>query len=202
MVPMDESNLAAEGWSQVEWDHYELWDQVEQRLRRQRYLWIFATTLVFIFLSAIPIVQDRWPKWATRSLSRQLAQEMNWVKSEASTHRGAYRFRFKEPGSLHFEVERLSSCKVLGGEVVRTGSLARAGDGRYIWMPTALGLTQGIPGLVAEFCYDSLEGSPVSPQAGSLSGFGIISVRDLADKRYDRMSILLFAGTLAEISFD
>ena len=34
MVPIYESDVAEERWSKSEWNHYELWEKVEQRVRR------------------------------------------------------------------------------------------------------------------------------------------------------------------------
>lgn len=206
MAPIHESDLGEERWSKVEWENYELWEKVEQRLRRKKNLAVLATVMVFTVLSAVPIVGDRWPKWTTRTFARRLAQELNWIKSQASVHRSAYRFKLLDPNKLDYAVERLSNCNQVQGEVVKTGSLARADGEGYVSITPAVGETLAIPGLVTEFCYDSLKGSGqqslASTKEVTTAGLAFIPVRDLTEKRLDRVSVLLFTGTSAEFSFD
>ena len=203
MVPIHDTDLAEERWSKAEWENYELWEKIELRLRRQKRLWILATFVLFIVLSSVPILIDRWPKWKTRSIARQLAQEVNRVKQEAIAARAAYRLRFVGDGKLDFVVERLASCTATEGEKIRTVSLV---DGSkrdsFAWVNSSKGLELQIPGLVNEFCYDSLIGSVAPVQEKDMIAFGIMPVNDLTEKRIDRLSLLMLSGASAEISFD
>jgi hypothetical protein len=203
MVPIHDTDVAEERWSQSEWENYELWEKVELRLKRSKRLWVLATLIVFLALSAVPIVMDRWPKWKSRAMAVSLAQEINFVKKEASLGRGVYRLKLlAEPGA-RYQIDRVSSCSAAQGELVKAGDLAQASErDEYTWLLPSQGSDLGVPGLVHEFCYDSLSGSHSSLQGKSVVGFGIIPVRDLTEKRIDRLSLLLLSGLSAEISFD
>jgi hypothetical protein len=72
----------------------------------------------------------------------------------------------------------------------------------YALLSPEQGKSLGIPGLVESICFDSLSGSEQSSKDESVSGFGIISVKDLAEKRADRVSILIFKGPSAELYFE
>ena len=50
MVPIHDTDVAEERWSQAEWENYELWEKVELKLKRKKQLWILATFLVFLAL--------------------------------------------------------------------------------------------------------------------------------------------------------
>jgi hypothetical protein len=198
MVPIHNTDVAEERWSQAEWENYELWEKIEQRLKKRKRIWILFTVIVFLILSAIPIFMDRWGKWESRFITRQLAQEINWIKTAASIDHAAYRLRLAEGGNLSYIIDRLENCSISNGIQVRSGELAKGGPSReYLWISKDQGVELGIPGLVGEFCYDSLAGAR---ETGI--GFGIIPAKDLTEKRMDRISILLLMGQSGEISFD
>ena len=203
MVPIHDTDVAAERWSQSEWENYELWEKVELRFKRKRRIWILSTLIVFLALSAVPIVMDRWPKWTTRSLSRQLAQEINRIKKDAIIDQSAYRIRFLTEGNLGFVVEKLENCKSTKIEPVRSGIFEKKmGSESYTWVSLHMGEELGVPGLVGDFCYDAYLGSSSVLTGDSVVGFGIIPVKDLAEKKIDRLSVLLLSGSSGEISFD
>ncbi len=198
MAPIHDTDVAEERWNQATWNQYELWEKVEHRARRKKRLWIAGTIGVFLLLSAVPILRDRWPKWASLGAARRLAREVNLMKREASVAHAAFRIRFN--GALEFQIEKSASCSE-GGAVVRKGSL-REGDRGYALIAPAAGEELGVPGLIESFCYDYLSGSEPVLKGRPLVGFGIIPVNDLAEKRTDRVSMLLLGGPSAEPSFD
>jgi hypothetical protein len=211
MVPIHDTDIAHERWTQAEWQHYELWEKVEVKLRRRKALWIAGTVLVFLGLSSVPILVDRWPKWTALSANRKLAQQMSLLKAEVGAPSGSdhqvFRIRFNPDHRLSYIVEKVESCSDLIGaastSVVRTGDLLRSTHLEdYALLDPAQGKELGVPGLVDSFCYDSLLGSVATPKDESVSGFGIISVKDLAERRTDRVSLLIFKGPLAELSFE
>jgi hypothetical protein len=203
MAPIHDTDLAAERWSQAEWENYELWEKVEQRLRRRRYLWILGAAILFLALSAVPIVMDRWPKWKTRVIARTLAQEINRVKREASANRTAMRLRFTSDKGFNYVVEKISACNGSQGEVVRSEYLVNDEiKGSYARISTLFGSEMGVPGMSDQFCYDPLQGSNAAIRGDDVVGFGVIPATDLTEKRMDRISVLLISGISAEISFD
>jgi hypothetical protein len=93
-------------------------------------------------------------------------------------------------------------------EVVRSGSiqigilgaLSRIASlkDEFVVLSSDQGVGLGVPGLLREICYDPTQGSVLEEN----NGFGVISVKDLTEKRLDRLTILLVSGPSAEISFD
>lgn len=206
MVPIHDTDVAEERWSKGGWENYELWEKVELRLRRHKRFWIAGTVVVFLVLSAVPIVMDRWPKWASRTLARELALEINRIKKDASVTRAAYRLVFPKVESLQFTVYRVPSCMTPATsekDVVRVGNLSGGRwEGAFSLLSSTQGQALGIPGLIREFCYDPFLGSSAERQIISTEGFGIISVKDLTENRIDRLTVLLLSGPSADISFD
>ena len=204
MVPIHDTDLAAERWSKAEWEHYELWEKIEQRFRRRRRLWILATLGVFIVLSSVPVVMDRWPHWMSQMATRRLAQEINTIKREASIEHLAFRIRFDGKGALSYTVAKINHCGEGNVVTVRSGSLLSADQSSsfaLISPPQADELS--LPGLVEEYCYDPL---PLESQTvpDTLTGFGIIPVKDLtaeSSPRQDRLALMLLNGPSSELSF-
>ena len=220
MVPIHDTDVAEERWSKGEWENYELWEKVEVRLRRNRRVWIGATVLVFLALSAIPIVMDRWQKWATRELAKDLALEINRVKKDAAISRTPLRLVITSQDKFEFSVSQVSSCDNKTPQIngptfpnspatplpkpsVRTGVLAGGKwEGRFTVINSEQAEKLGIPGIVNEYCYDPYQGSSVESKPLDAVGFGIIPVKDLTENRIDRLTVLLLTGASADISFD
>jgi hypothetical protein len=208
MVPIHDTDLAQERWSQTEWRHYELWEQVEVKLRHRKMMWIGATVLVFLVLSSIPILMDRWSKWVTLGANRKLAQQISQMKASVGMSRenehAAFRLRFSPDHRLTYTIERLNSCaNPFSGVVVSSGDLVRGSYmDQYVLLTPQQGQDLSIPGLVESICIDSLTGAEETPKEDSIAAFGVISVKDLADKRTDRVSTLIFKGPSAELSFE
>ena len=203
MVPIHDTDIAEERWSKTEWEGYELWEKVELREIRKRRFWILSTILMFLVLSAIPICIERLPNWVARSLTRQLAQEVNHLKMEASVARMPYRLKFTDSAGLNYTVEKISDCRFPKGEIVRTRSLnSLSFVNSFTWFTPSHGAEMGVPGLVDQFCYDPLLGSDIAMRGKKMEGLAVIPVKDLSEKRLDRMSILLLTGPSAEISFE
>lgn len=207
MVPIHDTDLAAERWSRSEWDHVELWEKVEVRLRRRRWLWIIGTAAVFLSLSSVPIVLDRLPRWKALAASRRLAEQLDSIKKEAGFAKHPFRIRFIQPGTLRFSVEQVEQCSLAPGaegvRLIREGDLERGGSGALTWIDPSRGERMGIPGLSEEFCYDPYKGSSAREAGGELlAGFGLLPVKDLTEERLDRAAILLLRGPSAEVSFE
>jgi hypothetical protein len=207
MVPIHDTDLAQERWAQTEWEHYELWEKLEVKLRRRKSVWIGAAVLLFFMLSSVPILIEHWPKWTALGANRRLSQQINRLKTMAGQpsdldHR-AFRLHFSADHRLSYSIEQLTSCADASGQPMESGNLVRDSKlENYVLLSPEQGKSLGIPGLVESICFDSLNGSEQSSKDESISGFGIISVKDLAEKRADRVSILIFKGPSAELSFE
>lgn len=205
MVPIYESDVAEERWSKTEWNHYELWEKVEQRIRRYNRLWIAGTAFVFLLLSSVPIVMDQHPHWTALAATRRLGQEIDHMKKDAAMAHVPFRIRFSKSGedSVSYQVEKVDQCTSPSGTVVRTGSLVSGSDvSKYSLLTRQMGESLSIPGLLDEYCYDPLQGSAPAIHGDNVSGFAIAPVKDLTDKRTDRIAVLLVTGSSAELSFE
>ena len=203
MVPIHDTDIAESRWTKAEWENYELWEKVETRVRRRKRLWISGTVVLFLAISSVPIIRDRFPKWKSLNYTRRLAQEINRVKREANTDHVAYQIRFEGDGSLGYQIEKLTSCDSSQATFVRSGVLSNSNNATHFAVISAKrGNDLGVPGLAERFCYDPLKGSDAANLGGGLLGFGIGPVKDLTEGRIDRISVLLLSGPVAEVSFD
>jgi hypothetical protein len=200
MAPIYDTDVAEERYRKSRWNHYELWEKVEVRLRRRRRLWIGATIGLFLALSAVPIVADRWPKWVGLVAARRLGQEINLLKREASLAHVALRIRFEGAGSTRFVIEKAPSCSSSSAEFLRSGSLELSAG--HVLLDRAQGGSLGVEGLVEAFCYDFLAGSDAVLRGEEVIGFGIVPASDLTAGRSDRLSVLTLTGPSAEVAFE
>jgi hypothetical protein len=200
MVPIYESDVAEQRWSQAEWEHYELWERVENRLRRKKQLWILATALVFLALSSIPIVMDRAPKWQALSVSRRLAQKIGAMKRMSALEHVAFRVRLRgADGIISYEIQKGAHCSDPVFTPVESGELV--GEDLAL-LDHAQARAFGVPGAIEEFCYDPYRGSDVASRGEAETAFAILPVKDLTSLRTDRIALLLLSGDSAEISFE
>lgn len=205
MVPIYETDLIDEKEpSPADWRNYELWEKIELRQKRVQRLWILATILVFTVLLSVPTVLSSRDQWRAQALTRQLAQKLVEIKTQAATQRMPHLITFAADGSLHFSVEVVAQCpdpnsaksplrydQVLKGEV----------DG-FRLLNRSEGDALGIPGLIQSFCYNPILGPSLLSAPEEVMGFGVVSVKDLTERQAERVSILLLKGESAEISFN
>jgi hypothetical protein len=201
MVPVHDTDIAEERWSKEDWTHYELWEEVEVRLRRRKVFFVLGAIALFLLFSAVPIVMERYPKWHSLSLARRLSQTIGQLKKQAAIEHQAFRLTFRDEQSLEYTVEKAASCLDLAPLPTGTARLDSK-DGGYVVLTPSQGKDLGIPGLIRSFCYDSLSGYEATLNGENLEGFAIIPVKDLTDHRLDRVSYVLLRGPSAEVSFD
>lgn len=204
MVPIHDSDVASERWNQAEWQHYELWEKIEVKLKRRKKLWIAGTVLVFLGLSSVPILISRWPKWTSLKAVRKLGEKIGEAKRLSGINHQAFRIEFPADRKLEYSVIQVPNCTAptSAGAVVSTGSLLKSSAENYVLLSPQEAQGFGIPGLVTSFCYDPLTGAAGTPNETAVSGFGIISVKDLAEGRQDRLSLVIFKGPSGEVSFE
>ncbi|MBI4925746.1 MAG: hypothetical protein HY843_07460 [Bdellovibrio sp.] len=205
MAPIHDSDLAEERFKQLQWKYYELWEDIEQRLKKRKKLFILFALVLFFILLSVPIFQDRFPKWQTYQITTNLAKSINKLKREVTTQHVPLRLKFYDYSSYHklkFRVEKVITCAASQGEVLWQEEL---GSERAL-RDYALITNEGdnfleVPNLVNSFCYDPFFGSAQTQNEESV-GFAVIPVKDLPLKRRDRVSYLILTGTSAEISFE
>lgn len=200
MAPVHDTDVAEERWSKEEWRTFELWEKIEVRARRRKRLWIAGAVFVFLCLSTIPVFVDRLPKWQSLQAGRNLAEVLNRIKKEAALHHNAYALSFENEEKLSFRVLKGNSCDGNMEEVSR-GVLLPDETQLLVLSPQDARLLD-IPGVADRFCYSSLQGWKTNGDSVDLSAFVILSVKDLTEKRLDRLTTILIRGLSAEISFN
>ena len=201
MVPIYDTDIAEERWSKSEWDHYELWEKLEQRIKLRQRLWILGAVVLFFVLFSIPILSEQKPKRASLKAVNKLAFQISALKVAAAVQHKAFRLRFMGDGTLRYQIEELPNCSAreTSASVVRTGSL----DSDFLSLLTReQAVALGLPDLAQEFCYDPLVGNSSTTATGNPIAFAIIPSKDLLESRLDRLSVLQLTGSSAEISFD
>ena len=207
MVPIYDTDVAEERWSKAEWEQYELWEKVELRLKRRKRLWVLGTFLLFLTLFSLPIIAEQRPKRASLYATRRIAQEINRMKVEAGLNRSAYRLQFLTPSS--YEIVRLNSCAERAGQVVRSGSFSECSEIPLKLLDMNSRETEGLPGLVREFCYDPISGSEPANRGENVVGFAVqpeqaarMTENGAPEGALSSTSLLLLSGSSAEISFE
>jgi len=126
MAPIYDTDVEQERFEKEEWKNFELWEKIEQRLRKKRRLIIFLSIILFFILSSIPIFMDRKPYWKAVSLSLSFTKEILSLKKQAILEHKAMRLRFlndpqQPPGA--YVIERMVHCRSEKAEVIKTGVL-------------------------------------------------------------------------------
>ncbi len=212
MVPVHESDVAENRWKDDEWRQFELWERIELRLRRKKTWIILAVAFVFIAILGAPVIEDRLPKWHALNAMRILAVRANQMKVDAAALGVPLRLRIEDSADgPQYVIERVDQCDTNRGfsnGIVEAKSARVWGGGPLFESPerahefvvfepkfaSALGLER----VTTAVCYD-----PLGTEAGEgIRALGILSAKDLTEKRLDRVAFLNFSGLFAEIDFD
>jgi hypothetical protein len=215
MVPLHDSDVAENRWKEGEWRTFELWERIELRLRRRKFWTIAATALAFLGLLSIPIVRDRAPKWRATSAMRRLAVKANQMKVDAAALGVPLRLRLRSTDEgLEYIVEKVGSCagavaNPLSGQEWNRGPLFSSAElgNEYSVLTEDDARSLGLERVVNAVCYEPLPSAiskdePGMPDPSRVQAIGILTAKDLAEKRLDRIAFLNFSGVSAEIDFD
>lgn len=219
MVPIHPTDLAENRWKSAEWEHYELWEKLEKRVQRKRRIWIAATVVVFLAISAIPVVKDRWLKWSALKVARLLSQQINQMKRDAMVARTPHRLILVD--DLGVRIEPVAECEGHAPHVSHTlASFSAAtsansaavptvsvrqvdfGFSELKWLEPADGERWGVPGLVREYCFDPLKGGGSAAKGLPVIGLGVAPKADLNEGRSDRMAVIFVSGASAEVAYE
>jgi hypothetical protein len=181
-----------------EWRTFELYEKVRLREHRKRLLFFVTTLLVFLSLCAVPVVDERLPKWKSLSAARHLSIEIEKLKTLAIKTKKPAKLSFLENGE--YKVETLEHCEDAIGNIV---SLTR-------WTSTSPehalhALTPDeakafeVKLAVDQVCFDPVFGVE---QIKSKKVIINDPVKDLAEKRLDRASYIILQGDSAEITIN
>ncbi len=202
MAPEYRTDVARERWEQEEWRHYELWEKVEAVRHRFRIWLVTVVVAIALILSAIPVLMDRGPRWRGSILARQIAEEVSHLKVRAALEQKSYRFSLMAGDNLGYRVEEVSTCSSserVSDEVHWFGSPYLSKE--YTYLDGSAQIELGIPAITQTICVDYLEGIQLQEQA-LVAAFGIVPVKDLAEKRIDRVSLVTIQKETGLIRFD
>ncbi len=207
MVPIHPTDLAENRWKSAEWEHYELWEKLEKRVQRKRRIWIAATVVVFLAISAIPVVKDRWLKWTALKVARLLSQQINEMKRDAMVARTPYRLILVD--ELGVRIEPVATCDGSAQDSAKSAAPV-AGSPRQVdfgvselkWLDSVDGDRWGVPGLVREYCFDPLNGGGAAAKGLPVIGIGLAPKADLTEGRSDRMAVIFVSGPSAEVAYE
>ena len=209
MAPIQESDQAESRWETAEWSRYELWEKVEIRLRRRRWVWISITVVAFFMLSAVPVWQELSPKWKSLREARRLADQINAFKRQAIEKQIRLRLTAISPTEL--EIRRVDQCR--GDEKpsdLGDRSRISLGSDEVRFLTPETGDKLGIPGVTNDYCFSpwSEDSAPVDPSAPK-AVFGLIPPQDLdansvtgLGPRNDRISLVVIDGGSEEPRFE
>lgn len=206
MVPIHESDVAENRWKDDEWRQFELWERIEYRLRRRRTWIIAAVALTFIAILAGPIIQDRTPKWRALGAMRALAMKANQMKVDSASLGVPLRLHLRTTAEgPEFLVERVEACLEKpapisenriwgGGKLIQKREVAS----EFVVLTPENASSLGLERVVTSLCFDPMK----SEAKNATQAVGILSVKDLAVRRTDRVAFMNFSGLFAEIDFD
>lgn len=203
MAPIHESDIEENRFKSNEWNHYELWEKVEVRLKRRKWLWVSLVIVLFVALSAIPILGDRKIKWVEIVGLRKLSEVIGEMKVRAGQEKVAERLRFIDGGVPQYVIERVENCDQSKGEAIQSGSIFTETREREIRVLSDGDSGRfGVPGVSSSICYDPIQGMRYESNSKEVKAIGLIPQIDYEASRTDRIAILLFSGANGEMSFE
>jgi hypothetical protein len=183
---------------EVQWRDFELYEQVRVRQNRNRFLILGSAMVLFLSLCAVPVVNERLPKWHSLRAAREISTELERMKTLSIQEKRPVRFKFLEGGRYRIEVlDRCSGGSVLReldpgvwtSRVTELTILTRAEAAKH-----SLGLATD------EVCFDPVFGLEVNEAVRAV--VVVAPVNDLTAGRLDRASYVILDGESAKISIN
>lgn len=208
--------MAADLDSNVEdWGDYELWEKIEIRMRKRKRWIVAAAVLLFLILSAVPVVMDRQPRWQAYRVARGLTQILSGVKTRAAADAVAYRVTVAPDLSLVVEKATAESVRCTQTGAGLWSAVDMSADGQMAqWLAQAQGFgiallpmdiaqAQGLDRATNQFCYEPIAVDAAPATGGARAdGIGLLPRADLETERFDRLVVLGWHDASAQFSLD
>lgn len=180
----------------------ELYEKQVVRQRKRKAILISSALSVFLVLCGLPVVQERMPKWKSLRAAREIAHEIQQVKTHAIREKKPVLLTVFEGGTL--KMERVDSCKPDSMGVYSGSELLREGVWNHADRElTLLGPLEAkqfkLSRLVQQICYDPVLGVP-SPETKKV--MMIVPVKDLTDSKLDRASFVEVDSSVGKVSIN
>lgn len=180
----------------------ELYEKVVVRERRRKGLLITLAFILFLFLCGIPVYNERFPKWESLRAAKNIAVEIEKMKTESLHLKKPLQISVQENGQI--KVEAVADCV--------SGSTGSNQDGGQLYgknwkhPESAVTILAGdeakklkLAMVVQQICFD-----PVTGMHGSKTKkvFIIVPVKDLTEARLDRASYVEVTNSSASIAIN
>lgn len=178
-----------------EWRTFELYEKIRLRERRKKLLISSLALILFFTLCAVPVVEERSPKWKSLRAAQRLSIEIEKLKTLAIHEKKPAKLTFLEEGSMRIEV--VDDCQKTAGTLVEQKQWKDERGELKVLSPTeAKGLDVKL--VVDQICFDPVFGLEEMKRRVLV----VVPVKDLTDHRLDRASYVIMDGESAKISIN
>ena len=188
-----------------EWRTFELYEKIRVRDRRRRMVIIVLTSIFFLSLCAVPVVEDRLPKWKSLRAAQRLSFEIEKMKTLSIYEKKPVKMTFLEGENYRLEI--LDHC--VGGQPIQSeGKKWRNDDGALKILSADEAKALGVNLAVNELCFDPVYGLD---QVKTKKVIIIAPVKDLSPPEagsdqvlhaLDRASYIILESESAKISIN
>jgi hypothetical protein len=200
----DEGRNPDDRWADEEWNSFELYEKQRVRDRRKWALILTSALLVFLSLCAIPVVKERSLKWRSLRIARDLAVEVEKIKTLAIKNKKAARLVFSQnPESMNtVTIEVIDHCEDTVDDKNRKVIATKVwtpnpGEFTVLTREDAKNLDLSL--VDPTVCFDSVIGLIHAYQKQVV---GIVPTADLLEKRLDRASYVIIEGESAKVTIN
>ncbi len=180
-----------------EWRNFELYEKVRVRENRKRLILISLTALGFLSLCAVPVVDERLPKWRSLQAAQRLSVQLERLKTLSIQEKKPVRMHFMAGGHYQFEV--VNECQSETPlRIVNEGTWPDS-DGALKILSADEAKILSLKLATDQICFD-----PVFGLEGVKSKKVVViaPVKDLSEQRLDRASYIILDGESAKISIN
>ena len=180
-----------------EWRNFELYEKVRVRENRKRLLLVSATLLTFLGLCAVPVVDERLPKWRSLRAAQSLAVQLEHLKTLSIQEKKPIRLHLQANGQFQFELvnECLSETPL---RIVSEGTWPDS-EGTLKILSAEEAKVLSLKLATDQICFDPVFGLD---GVKTRKVVVIAPVKDLSEQRLDRASYIILDGESAKITIN
>jgi hypothetical protein len=178
-----------------EWRTFELYEKIRLRERRKKLLISSLALILFFSLCAVPVVEERSPKWKSLRAAQRLSVEVEKLKTLAIHEKKPARITFLNEGVMKIEI--LDDCKNETGTLFEQKEWKDESGALKILSPVEA-RTFDVKLAIDQICFDPVFGLDEIKRRVLV----IAPVKDLTEHRLDRASYVIMDGDSAKISIN
>lgn len=182
----------------------ELHEKIVVRERRRKRILVSLALVLFLFLSGIPVYQERLLKWQSLEAARRIAVEIEKLKTESIQLKKPLKMSLLANGEL--QIEAVTDCEAASAAVsvpVQTEKLHvknwRDVEEQLSILPVEEAKKMKLNLVVDHLCFDPVSGLA---QSKMKKVFVVLPVKDLAESKLDRASYVEVESATARISIN